>query len=110
MLKLDGTLPLVGFNPSFGLSAIPTRRSRFHRPHCKVSIPHSGLAPFRLCYVYQLLRAIYCFNPSFGLSAIPTVGHFLHSHSLAVFQSLIREIGNSSCWESLSVPVLLSAL
>src|SRR5260370_1803512 len=37
-----------------------------------VSIPHSGLAPFRLCFLSLMCTLNTSFNPSFGLSAIPT--------------------------------------
>ncbi len=38
-----------------------------------VSIPHSGLAPFRRKASLLVICAMRCFNPSFGLSAIPTL-------------------------------------
>ncbi len=67
-----------GFNPSFGLSAIPTTPVIFFVKlrSSQVSIPHSGLAPFRREEFKNAPPGGKGFNPSFGLSAIPT--HFSH--------------------------------
>src|SRR5260370_31434363 len=62
----------ASFNPSFGLSAIPTRvKPALSCRGMLVSIPHSGLAPFRL--EQELSTFVVCMVsiPHSGLAPFP---------------------------------------
>src|SRR5712692_6942300 len=50
-----------------------------------VSIPHSGLAPFRHMQEWYDKYYFTSFNPSFGLSAIPTFSAIQANHPISSF-------------------------
>src|SRR5712692_5303801 len=61
------------FNPSIGLTSVPTVTSQhWWRGWSCVSIPQSGLQAFRLGLGRASLTFNLCFNPSIGLTSVPT--------------------------------------
>ncbi len=85
-----GKLP-KGFNPSFGLTSVPTCVLRLSFKLIKlVSIPRSGLQAFRLEWAAWSFAVRFCFNPSFGLTSVPTLGAAAYAMEAYLFQSLVR--------------------
>ncbi len=73
LLYIDAPmLSLDGFNPSIGLTSVPTISLVPDPAKLLVSIPQSGLQAFRLVTSSCITHARSCFNPSIGLTSVPT--------------------------------------
>ncbi len=79
------------FNPSIGLTSVPTSFS-FHGylQISDVSIPQSGLQAFRPSLGSVIPPRAICFNPSIGLTSVPTPLFHAGDKARQLFQSFNR--------------------
>src|SRR6266849_5068490 len=89
MAAPGGTPP--GFNPSIGLTSVPTAEvAEKGQVRDSVSIPQSGLQAFRQSSLNLVSCTKASFNPSIGLTSVPTNATADGTPFCKLFQSLNR--------------------